>query len=237
MFGGIVGYYVGAQELLGIQSEEVVRRPSERTPTQTPSETPTQTPPETSTQTPSDSTRLATFEDGSLDAWTDVDNARITDEKAFSGTNSVVVIDQNEDGGVGGSIIRPVDSRRPNRLSGAFQAGEGTTPTVVVRWRDSQQKPVHTVRMSIPRNNIQYPGEQSRRPFYQGVETSNWYQFTLDNLDWENENVGEIKLNGEVMAENVPFGSSSSGSISDVQLRCHSGGTGMKAYFDDVTIG
>jgi hypothetical protein len=31
--GSIVGYYIGAQELLGIQSEEVVRRSTENTPT------------------------------------------------------------------------------------------------------------------------------------------------------------------------------------------------------------
>ncbi|MFC7058915.1 hypothetical protein [Halovenus salina] len=51
--GGIVGYYVGAQELLGIQSEEVVRSSSDDTPTEdTPTEdTPTEDTPTEDTPT------------------------------------------------------------------------------------------------------------------------------------------------------------------------------------------
>lgn len=52
LFGGIIGYYTGAQELLGIQSEEVVRVPDREQPTETPSDPPTETPPPV-TETPS----------------------------------------------------------------------------------------------------------------------------------------------------------------------------------------
>lgn len=57
MFGGIVGYYIGAQEILGIQSEEVVRvRDSEQS-TGTPSSDPTsETPSEPTPETTSDTT-------------------------------------------------------------------------------------------------------------------------------------------------------------------------------------
>lgn len=221
--GGIIGYYARAQGLLGIKSEEVVRTPPEDE----------DQPPETEG---SESPQLATFEDESLDSWQDTDNARITDQDSFSGNQSVVITDRNENGGIGGSIIRPVDSVTPNQLSAAFQAGDGPTPTVVVRWRDSQQNAVHTIRMSIPRNNIQYPNQQGRRPFHEGVETSNWYHVVLGDLDWEEGTVGEIKVNNQVVDEDVQFPSSTE-PITSVQLRCHSGGTGMTAHFDDVVIG
>lgn len=221
--GGIAGYYVGAQGLLGIQSEEVV---VERNPEESTEEPPEETPAE-----------LATFETDSLNSWENVDNAEITDQESFSGSQSVVITDQNEDGGIGNSIYRPVDSITPNQLSGAFRVSDGATPTVVIRWRDNQQNSVHTIRMSIPRNNIQYPGQQGRRPFYEGVETSNWYHVVLDNIDWEAGVVSEIKVNGEVVLEEDIQFPHTSNPITSVQLRCHSGGTGTTGHFDDITIG
>jgi hypothetical protein len=81
--GGMVGYYVGARELLGIQSDRVVRvydsgqpteqpaqQPTEQ-PTQQPTEQPTEQPTQQSTEQPTEPDRVDQydgFEDGDLDS-------------------------------------------------------------------------------------------------------------------------------------------------------------------------
>lgn len=194
--GSIVGYYVGAQKLLGIQSEDVV---VERDPDQ-----PTEEPPEdTPTENPNtDSDILDDFEDTSQLDWqiTDGERSNLTfaDESA-RGSHSLFFEDSS------------------NRIIIKKRLGEVNQPQFLSYWFKYQSQNDNNSRVSLHDKNdnklieireynqtVHYKNERTPGVLNNPIADINqneWYQVELTNIDFEMETlkINVKNINGETI--------------------------------------
>lgn len=232
--GGMIGYYVGAQGLLGIQSQKVVTSSSKDE----------EQPPENENQPSNDESResntsIATFEDGDLSGWQETETASITDSKSYEGDQSLVVVDQNGNyGDIGNYIYYEFDNGmvKPSRVVGAVFNGETTYYTARMFWgvedaeANSQVNSVFTIGI-----NNHEPLKLNGTPLVDSSRNQ-WYFVELEGIDWENKVISDILVNDTMVASDMSFSSDLSG-ISRVGVHVHAGGTGTEGYFDNLTIG
>ena len=185
------------------------------------------------TDTPSGDTSLDGFEDGSLSEWGSIEAAETTTETAYAGERSLAVTDMNESGDrIGSEVTRSFDTISPSTLSGALRIDSGAYNTVQAKWRDDSGTTVHRVQIRNYDDQIEYD-----RPTALASTTPNtWYSFELADIDWENEQIGEIRIDGSVADTDVEFLNSAS-EVTSVELKVHDGGTGSVGHFDDITVG
>lgn len=223
--GGIVGYYVGAQGLLGIQSEEVVRRPPEDE---------DQPPEDEDGSDDSDMETVVTerFEDSDLTQWNGIESAETTTQTVFEGDKSLIITDQHQGEIVGNTITRPFDPVAPSKLSGALLIGSGGYNTANIAWKNDNDNTVHKIQIRNYDDQIEY----NRPNALSSTEPNTWYYCELAQIDWEAEQIGEIRINNSVVGTDVPFLNSSQ-QVSSVSLKVHDGGTGSTGHFDEITVG
>jgi len=185
------------------------------------------------TETASGDTSIDGFEDGDLSEWESIESAETTTETVYAGDRSLVITDTNESGdNIGNEITRSFDPISPPLLSGALRIDSGAYNTVQAKWKDDTGTVVHKVQIRNYDDQIEYNRPTALAP----TSTNTWYSFELADIDWENEVVGEIRIDGSVADTDVDFLNSAS-EITSVELRVHDGGTGSVGHFDDITVG
>ena len=183
-------------------------------------------------QRPSESASIDGFEDDSLTEWGSIEAAETTTETAYKGERSVVVTDKHAGEKIGSEIMRSFDGISPSSLVGALRSDDGAYNTVIVTWRDNTDTAIHKIRIRNYHNQIEYNNSTTLA----STAPNTWYSFELANIDWEDEIVGEVRVNGEIKETNVDF-QNPAGEVTSVQLRVHDGGTGSVGYFDEITVG
>ena len=177
------------------------------------------------------------FETGSLEDWEGVDTAKITSSKAYTGQKSLVITDQNDDG-IGNFIHLSFAPSSPARIGAALMIDDGDWNSVQYRLKDQQGNKIHKFEISHRRENetkdIRYGGFDGVT-LRSDISTYKWYYIELVDIQWKQNNIGEIRINGQVEATDIDFYNNSD-TVSEVSLRIHDGGTGSKGYFDDVSI-
>jgi hypothetical protein len=237
--GSIVGYYVGAQKLLGIQSEDVVvERPPDQSTEEPPEDTPTEEPPE---DTPTEDLTVATFEQGSLTGWRGTDAIEVTDSRAYEGDRSLIVVDQNGNyaDGIGDYAFRDFINQgviNPSRIAGAVFNGEATFYTARMFWGVGDEDANSKV------NSAFTIGINNHEPLALNgtslVDSSRneWYFVELDGINWTDNIISEVIVNDSTVEEDMSFSYNPDG-ISRVGVHVHAGGTGTRGYFDNLTGG
>lgn len=231
MFGGIIGYYAGAQELLGIQSEEVVREPDSEQPTETPSDPPTEaSPTETPSQPDSDTETVVIdgFESGSLSSnW--IDAFDTSNVGADSGRSNFTVQSSTAPEGQygltgdasefseGGSSITRDDFTIEENATISFYVKLGEVFTGAGRPNsitfgtygssDSLEEDGHK-----EENQIVYISQQSDKavePTISDQSLSSVRLVELKDVSFKDQQIGEVAIGSETVATNVDFVSDS----------------------------
>lgn len=187
--GGMIGYYAGAQELLGIQSEEVVRPSTEDTPTE---DTPTA---EATENTPTEDANpdlvvLDDFEDSQLD-WKITEGERsnlaFSDESAH-GSQSLYFEDSSNR-----VIIRKDlgEVNQPQFLSYWFKYHSENDNNFRVELFDKNDNKLIEIRefgRTVHYKN--HGGDGVTAQSVADIEQNVWYQVELFNIDFESETLG-----------------------------------------------
>ncbi|PSP63064.1 hypothetical protein BRC76_03740 [Halobacteriales archaeon QH_8_67_36] len=144
-----------------------------------------------------------------------------------------MITDTNENGDdIGNEITRSFDPISPSTLSGAIRIDSGAYNTVQVSWKDDTGTVVHKIQIRNYDDQIEY----NRPTALASTSTDTWYSFELADIDWEAEEIGEIRIDGSVADSDVEF-LHSAGEVASVELTVHDGGTGSVGHFDDITVG
>jgi hypothetical protein len=182
-----------------------------------------------------DATKVEGFENGIPDYWQDVETATATTSRASSGEHSLKITDQGDDG-MGNRIHCDSERIKPNRLRTTMLIDDGTWNSVITSWKGGDEANA-TVRL----DNASWAGGTEGISFngtmLQTVEPNVWYTIELASIDWENDTVGQISINGSVVAENLAPANLPGAGIDGTTLYVHDGGTGSEGYFDALTIG
>jgi len=237
--GGIVGYYAGAKGLLGLQSDKVVRPATE-----------------------DDSTEEDTTENSEqtgLDVYDDFENGNLNDPSwraighgpaGLREPNEIGIANEGHDSqhslylDQGGSYsnfgaettINPAIS--PEKISFRFE------PTSSDQYTKNRFTFSNGDTVGIQFNNhieddIVYlydqNGETQVRDTAVNPDIGQFVQVRLENIDWSAANIGEVHLDGDLIAEDMPFVNE----ISEFDNLVISaiGGGGTKFRVDDIAWG
>lgn len=185
------------------------------------------------TETAAGDTAIEGFEDGSLSEWESIESAETTTDTVYAGERSLVITDTNESGdNIGNEITRSFDPISPSTLSGALRIDSGAYNTVQAKWKDDSGTTVHRVQIRNYDDQIEY----DRPTALASTSANTWYTFELADIDWDNEVVGEIRIDGTVADTAVDF-LNSAREVTSVELKVHDGSTGSVGHFDDITVG
>jgi hypothetical protein len=256
--GTMIGYYLGASELLGLQSERtVVERPPDRPePTPQPTEAPNTPLPET--ETPTRTSGASTegfsiydaFEDGDLGSpgWRayGLGSGGLAPQNEIGITNTAhsgnyaLYLDQ------GGSI---------SNFAARSELEKITAPEKIVFWIQPAGKDQYTKNnLSLINdgtlvveflNHIQNDGlyfrfgetnnESDRKRIRDGAITTSTEQFVevrLEQINWENATIGRVYVDGELTATGAPFVNQADG-FDTIHFEAIGGG-GTVFYVDDI---
>lgn len=199
-------------------------------------ETATETEPPGGSETPTGWT-VEGFEDSTLADWNNVESAEITDSRAYSGDRSLVITDQHQGEKIGNSITLPIERSAPSRVQATLLTDGGAWNTVTYKLRDDSNA-VHDIRLHHA------DGSTDTSLYYGNREVTlrdrispyEWYHTELFGIQWDANTIDEIRVDGAVVARDVPFLNDATG-VTEIQLVVHDGGVGSTGYFDDISLG
>ena len=232
--GAVAGYYAGVQGLLGIQSSESA--------TETPAAT--ETPTETATPAPSDQTVVDGFEDGDTAGWSPAPELTSTfeasSERTFAGDWAARFAEGSASDQPtwerSGETVRPTTVETAH----ALENGEIYSDT----WTEWFLGDTSVLRVNYNWSNgfIAVNGSGARASENSGAvvadvpwpSSSQYFHVVLDGIDWENNRVGTVRVNGEQQATDVDFFNGAEG-IDRTTVRIGGGG-GNVVFIDETTV-
>jgi hypothetical protein len=231
--GSIVGYYAGAQKLLGIQSEEVARPSAEDTPTE---DTPTEDTPD-----PTGKNIFDDFEDGSLDnpEWRAVGGG----PRGLAEANEIGIANDGHQSQYalyldqGGSISNFGARSTLDEVISPLQISFYIKPTSADQFTKNQLRLFEGDTAGILFNNhIQNDGlyfrfgdgndEEDRERVRDGAiapDIGRFVEIKMEQIDWDAGMIGEVYVDGERVTTNVPFLNNTSG-FDKIQFQAIGGG-------------
>jgi len=178
------------------------------------------------------------FEDGNIDEYTgEISGFEVQQSVVANGVNALKGDGDNT------SIFRDVSLSQPSRVQGygRVERGGGNENAHISYFNGgSSGSKILEINFFMNRGSDGY-GDTSGEPKLVvnrtdvcDISYSTWYLVELEDINWGEERVGEVKVDGDVKAEDIDFHNSGS-TIDTLRLKVNDWEDEL-GYFDDISI-
>lgn len=192
---------------------------------------------------PDSSGEIDGFEDGNFSEYAgDVDGFEVQSSVVANGEYALRGQVQNGDNK---AIHRNVGFTQPNRVQGHVRVSAGGgNENAKISYLDGGSSGNLILHIDFYMNaGSDGYGDESGQPELQingttvsdDIEYDTWYAVALESIDWETETVGEVSLDGSVVARDVAFQESAPG-VDTLRLKVNDWEDEI-GWFDDVSVG
>jgi PKD repeat protein len=173
------------------------------------------------------------FEDGDLAEWSGATSATVSATDPWAGDHALRLVDGNDEmnADTGSRLGRTVPRSTPSRVAAAVRIDDQHYNDVRVTWRNDTGAVALRIHLDNYRSTLFYGPDG-------GVDLASdtWYRVAFAGVDWADGVVSRVLIDGETVANDVPFVSPVR-AFSRVTASVNSGGTGATGGVDELTVG